>query len=195
MLLFLGDSITQWWDADCFREFFGSYDPLNLGMTGHTTKDTLEYVKLSGLNGLKPDLIILQIGTNNPDHGMTTGETVKEIKEIIKSIRSISSNSKILLIGPLPRGDSQDDRYRVFNAEVNKLLSKIEFESTIFYVDLGYEFLTSDSSISSKIMYDKLHLTVKGYRILSEQISSLLFILFGPRSTQGHPLTKTFSSR
>ena len=187
MLLFLGDSITQWWDADCFKEYFGSYEPLNLGMSGHTTKDTLEYVKLSGLNGFKPDLIILQIGTNNPDHGMTTDETVKEIKEIIETIHSISPNSKVLLIGPLPRGDSQEDRYRVFNAEVNKLLSKIEFESRIFYVDLGYEFLKSDSSICSKIMFDKLHLTARGYRILSEQISSLLFILFGSPSRQGSP--------
>ena len=182
-LLFLGDSITQWWDEYSYKKFFGLYDPVNLGISGHTTKDTLELIQLTGLHKLKPNVVVLQIGTNNADNGITTGETLSDIKRIINNILKLSSQTRILLIGPLPRGLSESDKYRVFNVQVNKLLSEEKFPDYVFYVDLSDIFLRSDKSICKSIMYDYLHLTPKGYKDLSESISSFLFILFSHTPT------------
>jgi beta-glucosidase len=170
MILFLGDSITQWWNEEHFKYYFGSYQTINLGMSGHTSKDTLEYIELSDLNGLKPSNVVLQIGTNDGDHDMTTSETAENIKNICKTILSRSHKTRILLIGPLPRGELASDRHRVYNKEVNKILKKQIKDIRIMYMDIGIMFFGDDDRISKEIMYDFLHLTEEGYSILSEVI-------------------------
>jgi len=169
-LIFLGDSITQWWDKENFSKYFEKYSPINLGFAGHSTKDTLSYLTLSKLNELIPKTVVLQIGTNNADRDITTQETVDDINKILKWILEYNSECKILLIGPLPRGVSKVDRHRVFNREVNKALGKIVFNERVKYVDIGMDFLNADESISPYIFYDGLHLTRYGYMILSESI-------------------------
>lgn len=178
MIVFLGDSITQWWDTEYYDKFFGLYQPVNLGMVAHTSKDTLEYIELSHLNNMKPYITVLQIGTNDPDHDMTTGETVKTIQAICKRILEYSPDTMILLVGPLPRGENSSDRNRIYNIEVNKGLKLINHDPRVHYVNIDYLFTMSDGSISKHIMYDFLHLTKKGYQILSEAISEFLMVLF-----------------
>jgi lysophospholipase L1-like esterase len=178
MLVFLGDSITQWWDQENFKTF-ERYNPINCGISGHTTKHTLMYLKLGDFFSLKPECVILQIGTNNADHNITTQETFKDIQEIISLIKNGFPKIKILLVGPLPRGPSKTNRHRVINKEINKLLNKMELPEDVYYVDIGYLFLEFDETISSRVMYDGLHLTNEGYKILTDHLSTLLFILFG----------------
>lgn len=183
MILFLGDSITQWWDAEYFNHYFGMYKTINLGMSGHTSKDTLEYIELSHLNNFKPSNVILQIGTNDGDHDMTTGETVATIQRICSTILDYSPGTKILLIGPLPRGESLSDRHRIYNREVNNHLQSIIHDTRVTYVDIGVSFIREDGTISKNTMYDYLHLTKRGYDILSEVICNYLFAprgFFGP---------------
>jgi hypothetical protein len=57
------------------------------------------------------------------------------------------------------------------------LLSREKFDERIIYLDNGYLFL-KDGIISRKIMYDFLHLTVEGYRHLSESVFGNLLVLF-----------------
>jgi hypothetical protein len=174
MILFLGDSITEWWDEEIFKQYFGSYKTINLGMAGHTSKDTLEYVELSDLNGLKPSNVVLQIGTNDGDNDITTTETAKNIQCICDAIFARIPKTKILLIGPLPRGELVSDRYRVYNREVNKLLKTQVRDIRIIYMDISIMFLNGDDRISKQIMYDFLHLTREGYDTLSEVILEIL---------------------
>jgi beta-glucosidase len=177
MIVFLGDSITQWWDAEYFNHYFGMYKPVNLGIAGHSSKDTLEYMELSHFNNLKPSNVVLQIGTNDGDHDMTTGETASNIEKICNLVFEHSPKSKILLVGPLPRGERVSDRHGVYNKEVNKLLSASQFrrDTRIKYVDIGIMFTDDKGKISKDIMYDYLHLTKQGYHILSEVVSEFLF--------------------
>ena len=178
MIVFLGDSIFQWWDQEHFK-LFSKYKPVNFGVAGYTTKDVLSFLELTNLHGLKPDAIVILIGTNNSDHNYTTSETFAEIKEITRVALELSPKSKILLMGILPRGESNVDRKRVFNSTVNKLLKVEKFQKEVYFIDIGYMFLKGDEhqSISKEIMYDGLHLTKKGYGLLSESISSFLTVL------------------
>jgi lysophospholipase L1-like esterase len=177
-VVFLGDSITQWWDPELFKAF-KNYTAINFGVSGHTTKDTLNFLKTSAIWSIKPECVILQIGTNNADQGYTTEETFKDIQEITKTIKEGLPDVKILVIGPLPRGQSKTDRHRVINREINKLLDKAILLEDVYLIDMSYLFINFDETISKKIMYDYLHLTREGYKILTDHISTLLFILFG----------------
>jgi lysophospholipase L1-like esterase len=177
MLVFLGDSITQWWDTDCYNHFFQMYEPVNLGISGHTSKDTLEYIELSHFNNLNPSVTMLHIGTNDADHDMTTGETAQTIQNICKTILEIYPDTMILLVGPLPRGETSSDRHRNYNNEVNKKLKSMTFDPRVHYINIDYLFTRSDGSISKHIMYDYLHLTKPGYKIFTEAISEFLMVL------------------
>jgi len=178
MIVFLGDSIFQWWDQEHFK-IFSKYEPINFGVAGYTTKNVLEFLQITKFHGLKPEVIIILIGTNNSDHNYTTEETFQEIKKILKLLIEFSPKSKILLVGILPRGESDTDRKRTFNNAVNKLLKAEKFQNAIYYIDIGYLFLKNENSgqISKKIMYDGLHLTSEGYKLLSEAISNFITIL------------------
>lgn len=177
MIVFLGDSITQWWDVEYFNHYFGMYQPVNLGISGHTSKDTLDYLELSHFNNLKPSKVVIQIGTNDGDHEMSTGETAANIEKICCLVIEHSPESKILLVGPLPRGETMVDRHNIYNREVNKLLSASKYRKgrQITYIDIGIMFRDEKGKISKDIMYDYLHLTKKGYHILSEVVSEFLF--------------------
>ena len=180
MILFLGDSITEWWDKQYFERYFSMFEPVNFGVAGHTSKDTMDFINLSEIHGLTPSVIILMIGTNDADKKFTTGKTFEYIKYITSKLLYLSSKSRILLIGPLPRGETPSDPRRVYNKEVNKLLSRERFDERILYLDNGYLFL-EDGIISRKMMYDFLHLTIEGYRHLSESVfGNLLVLLSSP---------------
>ena len=178
MILFLGDSITQWWDKQYFEMYFSMFEPVNLGMAGHTSKDTMDFINSSEIHGLEPSVIILMIGTNDADKKFTTGKTFEYIKYITSKLLYLRPKSRILLIGPLPRGETPSDPRRVYNKEVNKLLSKEKFDERIVYLDNGYLFL-KDGIISQTMMYDFLHLTIEGYRYLSESVFGNLLVLLG----------------
>lgn len=175
MIVFLGDSITEWWDPEYFNYYFGMYKPRNLGICGHTSKDTLEYLELSHFNNMKPSNVVLQIGTNDADRAMSTGETASNIQKICNLVFKLLPETKILLVGPLPRGERVSDRNCIYNQEVNKLLKASNVDKRITYIDIGFMFTDNKGKISTDIMYDRLHLTKKGYHILSEVVSEFLF--------------------
>jgi beta-glucosidase len=196
-IVFLGDSITQWWEPNLFKQHFGFYEPVNLAVSGYTTKNVIELLELSKLHNLNPEVIVLHIGTNNADNGITTGETLEDIHKIINLILKINKKTKILLISLLPRGLSSSDKYRVFNNEVNKLLEVAKFVDNVYYIDVSNIFIRGDGSISKKIMYDYLHLTDEGYQYFTESISSFLFLLYSSSSTtlnSSHPAATSATS-
>ena len=183
MIVFFGDSITEWWDVELFNLYFGKYQPFNLGVSGHTTKDALKYIEKYTLSYCSASAIILQIGTNDADHNMTTMETFQNISRICANIFKSNLTTRILLVGPLPRGPTPNDKYRIYNKELNKLLRKSVRDPRITYLDIGHMFLDEDGTISPYVMYDLLHLTKSGYNILSSEIADHLSYFFGEPSS------------
>jgi lysophospholipase L1-like esterase len=174
MLVFLGDSIFEWWDKYCYERFFSKYNPLNFGTAGYTTKDIIEFLELTQLHSLEPEVIIVLIGTNNSDHNYTTTQTLDEITRIIDLLAQLCPESEIILLGILPRGSMVADRKRIMNEHVNKMLQTSTFSKSIHYADIGYLFVDTNGLIPQDIMYDGLHLTQKGYHLLSEALCGLI---------------------
>ena len=174
--MFIGDSITRFWEAadgkDTWERYYSKRKSLNFGCNGDRTEDVIKRLKNANVDVINPKLVILLIGTNNTGHRMDDPVMIADdIKMIIENIHVKSPSSKILLLGILPRGETADNLMRKNNEKVNEIIKNYpknyEF---VHYMDIGKEFLNEDGSLSREIMGDLLHLTSKGYSILSGAI-------------------------
>jgi lysophospholipase L1-like esterase len=169
-LLFLGDSITDGWPrgGEVTWLKFAPYKPANFGIGGDKTEHLLWRITNGELEGFKPKVVVIMIGTNNiRDDTKDKPEWVAGgIKKIVQTVREKLPESKILLLAVFPRADKNDPRYemvREINKEVVKL--KLEEDSQVHYLDIGDVFLDSHGEIPSDVMPDKLHPAAKGYAL------------------------------
>jgi lysophospholipase L1-like esterase len=181
-LLFLGDSITAGWNGKN-REGEGPrqvwdryYEPrhaANFGIGGDRTQHVLWRIENGEIDGIKPKVVVLMIGTNNL-RANTQEEIADGITAIVKTLRETLPESKILLLGVFPRGAKADDRARDRIKDINRRIRKLDDGSTVRYLDIGERFLESDGAISKEIMPDYLHLSRKGYTIWADAIEPTL---------------------
>ena len=57
-------------------------------------------------------------------------------------------------------------------AEINAIIAKLDDGKTVFYKDIGHEFLDQNGGLSGEIMPDYLHLSGKGYDIWGKAIKT-----------------------
>ena len=72
-----------------------------------------------------------------------------------------------VLLGILPR---QNDYFCSRIERVNAIISKLDDGKTVFYKDIGREFLDPSGGLPGEIMPDYLHLSAKGYDIWGKAI-------------------------
>ena len=77
-------------------------------------------VRNGELEGLKPKLVLLMIGTNNGD---PAPDVAAGIKTLLADIHERCPRTKFLLLGIVPRSEKPDGA-RAKNEEVNKRMSK-----------------------------------------------------------------------
>lgn len=68
-VLFLGDSITERWKQapHIWEHYFGKYQPANFGIGGDRTHNVVWRIENGELDGIKPRVVVLMLGTNNTD--------------------------------------------------------------------------------------------------------------------------------
>lgn len=176
-LLFLGDSITDFWprrgEMTWFK--FAAYNPANFGISGERTEQVLWRITNGELNGITPQVVVIMIGTNNIGrHKDEKPEwAAAGVKKIVDTVREKIPTSKILLLAIFPRGlKTSDERARVDQA--NKILATFDDGDKIRYLDISSKFLDSSGEIPTDVMPDKLHPSAKGYHIWYEAIESRL---------------------
>lgn len=182
-VLFLGDSITDYWRDDgatsahrgkpVWDKYYGSMKAANFGISADRTQHVLWRLQNGEGQGFKPKVIILMIGTNNtglekpplpPVPRNTVPEAIAGVTAVVQELRKDFPDAKILLLGIFPRGDKGDlERGQV--AQINLAIMKLNDQKHVFYLDIGDKFLQPDGSISPDVMKDKLHPTTKGYEI------------------------------
>lgn len=181
-LIFIGDSITQGWGGDdgmeIWDKFYGSRKAMNAGISGDRTQHVLWRLDNGNLDGIKPKLAVVMIGTNNS--GSDTPEDIAAgVTAITERIREKLPDTKILLLGIFPRGEGPDDDRRKVNTAANKIISTLNDGKSIFYTDISDKFLGDDGSLSREIMPDLLHLNKRGYEIWAESIEPKVAELLG----------------
>lgn len=175
-LIFIGDSITDFWRADpqreLFEDYFGRYRPYNIGVSADETQHVLWRIEHSELDGLSPRLVVLMIGTNNLANANRMGpaETADGVAAVIESIRRKLPTSRIMLLGIFPRANRPDDPLRLAVVETNRAIAALQDGKTVFYKDISAHFLEADGTLSGEVMPDYLHPNALGYKIWADAI-------------------------
>lgn len=171
-LLLIGDSITHYWErSPSYNYFFGDRKILNIGYGGDKTQNVLWRIKKGELEGLKPKLISLMIGTNNSNN-FTSKETFVGIQKIISELRLRLPQSKIMLHSLLPRGVQELDQK---NRIVNKSLPELADNKNVFFINLYDKFLNADGSQNMKLYYhDGVHLSDQGYFVWANAMETFI---------------------
>ncbi len=174
-LLFLGDSITAGWGGQkaIWDKEFGAYHPANFGIGGDRTQHVLWRIENGELDGIKPKVAVLMIGTNNVG-GDAPEATAKGVEAIVKTIRTKLPETKILLLAVFPRSANKADVPREKNKQVNEIISKLDDGKHVFYMDINEKFLEADGTLTKEVMPDLLHPREKGYQIWADAIGPKL---------------------
>lgn len=187
-LLFLGDSITERWHVapHIWQAYFGKYEPANFGIGGDRTQHLIWQIEHGELDGIAPKVTVLMIGTNN-SLDYNAEEIAAADRKIVAMIRARLPNTRILVLGILPRGprdmkggpvtpafiDEAAKRKLTIDA-VNRDLAKLDDGKTIRFLDMSAVFLGQDGRIPYSIMPDQLHPGAAGYQLWAEAMRPLL---------------------
>ena len=174
-VIFLGDSITQGWEATGKAAWERHFVPLkaaNYGFGGDSTHHVLWRVRNGEFDGISPKVIVLLIGTNNVRHGDFTPEQIAAgIRAICDSLGEKCPRSKVVVLGILPRGPDGADLLRRKCDAVNGLLPPLADGRRVHYLNVNSRFVTADGILSPEVAPDLLHLSGKGYQILAEALA------------------------
>ena len=177
-LLLHGDSITDWWvqnedNRKVFEKYFGKIRTANFAVAGDTTQGVLWGLRNGEGQGFQPKAVMLMVGTNNM--GANTGPEIAEgIGAVVLEMRRNFPDAKILLLAIFPRG-LPGDPVRDKIAETNRIISKLDDQEHVFYLDIGPKFLDQAGSfLPDAFRPDNLHPQAKGYDIWGEGVQPTL---------------------
>ena len=179
---FIGDSLTQGWEGggkNVWQEFYGKRKVINMGVSGDRTEHVLWRFEQGQLDGIKAKVAIVMIGTNNSNNkDFSDNDILEGVVAIVNQIRTRQPDTKILLLGIFPRGNTfSPQRGRLL--EINQVLAKLEDGKNIFYLDFGSQYVLNDGSIDKATMPDALHPNEAGYKIWANAMEPKLKQLLG----------------
>ena len=200
-LYFEGDSITDYWGRNTaaqpykpsFDKYFGGWKTGDFGVAADRTEHVLWRITNGELDGVKPKVIVLLIGTNNlpKDQGVYLPKTVEEdaagVKAILDVMKEKLPQAKILLMSVFPREDkinasnpdSREDLKPKIKA-LNALLAKFDDGKQVRFLDIYDKFLDKDGKLLPGVMADKLHPSLTGYDIWAQAMLPTLTEWLGP---------------
>lgn len=168
-LLFVGDSITDWWRQEqrgkpVWDKTWAPLKAANFGIAGDTTQGVLWRMQNGELEGFKAKTIVLMLGTNNLRRNELADIAAGDAA-IVAEFRKRQPQAKVLILGVFPRGAAADNEFRPMIKELNGHLAKLADNKNVFYMDIGDKFLAPDGTLPADIMPDGLHPNLKGYEI------------------------------
>lgn len=177
-LVFIGNSITHYWGGqptaprvngkDSWSKYFGNKNAINMGFGWDRIENVLWRVQHGELDGFTAQQIVLMIGTNNLEIN-TDEEMVIGLKLLVETIKAKQPNSKLLLVGILPRKGMEA---RI--AKLNKHIAKMLGAKGLVFVDATGIFLNQQERIDESLFSDGLHPNAIGYEKLGRFLASRL---------------------
>jgi len=178
VILCTGDSLTagsypEWLQSKCDENKWDII-VINKGVKGHTSREYLMYMERQNiLKAFDPDIILLQLGTNDvriDADNTPTNKFVKNMNLIIQKM-IVYQNSKgrkpKILISSIPpikttcSTFSQDSIRRV-KGEINPAIKRLAEKWNLFFVD-NYKLFVDNAELLPDI-----HPNEKGYKAMAE---------------------------
>ena len=185
-LLFMGDSITDFWrrsgpryGTNIWAEYYAPLHAADFGISGDRTENVIWRIDHGELDGLHPKVMVLMIGTNN-SRTNSPGQIAKAIKVILDKTQEKCPDTKILLLGVFPRNRGNDDAAQIeAPAKINDIISKFADGNRIVYLNINDKFLGLDGKVPANIMPDFLHPNEHGYQIWADAMNPTLYQMMG----------------
>lgn len=176
-LLFMGDSITDYWrnkGKAIWDKYYGERHAADFGIGGDRTQHVLWRIENGELDGIDPKVIVLMIGTNNS--GSDSVDQIAEgVETIVSEMRARCPKSKILLLAIFPRNrktDTPEQLERIH--QVNEQIAKLDDGKMITFLDINHVFLGPDGKVPADIMPDFLHPNEHGYQLWADAMEPTL---------------------
>ena len=192
-LVFIGDSITHLWGGTpkpnkqsgdkVWQEFYTPRHAINMGFGWDRTQQALWRIENGEFEGIAPEVAVVLIGTNNlTGHNVrenTDPEIVAGITAVCSTIRKKSPQTKVLLLGVLPRGAEPMGTHRTRIRAINLELAKLDGKDGVTFLDVGPKLLDENGKFLAGVAPDNLHLSESGYRLWAEAMEPTLVKLLG----------------
>lgn len=198
-LLFIGDSITDFWHLDenpwfkgkwmgksiwdeSFGETAANNRALNLGISGDRIEHVLYRLTPAAQGGmglldradLQPEFLIIMLGINNTFDGEEplTDSLFKGVKTAVDTAHKAKPGAKIILQSILPTDDPAKNAETVtaVNARLADLIKKPEYASWAVYLDLYPSFVDAVGIQKKELFVDGLHPSRDGYRVWRDRL-------------------------
>jgi lysophospholipase L1-like esterase len=153
-IVFLGDSITEWFPLD---EMFPGLPIKNRGISGDTTDGVLR--RLYQITDGQPRQIFLKIGTNDLGFGHSQSHIIANYETILARIKAESPQTEVFVQSILPRHRRFAGQIRHINQEIALLAQKFGYR----YLDIFPAFADTHGGIRPEFSNDDLHLLHAGY--------------------------------
>ncbi len=137
---------------------------------GYDYVDNAFYRILDGeLTGTSPRVILVLIGTNDIDTlGLTPETCAAHTSALLQLLRATLPESKILLLGIMPR---TEPRLAPVIRQTNEAYARLADGRHIHFADCGSCFLEGDSPLAcTRYVLDEAHPSTAGYEAMAEAI-------------------------
>jgi len=186
-VVIFGDSIIHYWGGEpkaprvwaqvAWANCFAGLKVSNLGFGWDRTENVLWRIEHGELDGIKPKVIVIKIGTNNTAVHDRPEDIAAGIAAVCAAAHGKQPEAKILLLGILPRHDEKPPRPAV-TEKVNALLAaRLNAVPWLTFRDFDGAFRGPDGMPDAKLFADGVHINAAGYEILGAKIRGELLAL------------------
>lgn len=175
-IVFVGDSITEGFPI---HELLSSDNQMyNRGIGGDTTDGVIAKLK-DVVFDLEPKQIFLLIGTNDLGSGKQAEQVIQNIAEICSKIKEKLPDAQLYVesIYPLNPSVSMQGPFNAVGQrtnedikQVNHFLQELASSKSIHYINLYDKLINEEGLLNSDYTYDGLHLNMKGYVVVKEEL-------------------------
>jgi lysophospholipase L1-like esterase len=167
-LIFLGDSLTQWFD---WEGRFPGHRVMNLGISGETVEGLLARRERIHAAVERPDFIFLMTGINNIANGQH--DILAPYQELVRNLTTWYKKSKIVIQSILPVGLTWVSNDVI--KDTNHHLREIAREYDVGYLDVYGLFVDAQGNPKSGYLTDDgVHLAGKGYKAWADEVERFL---------------------
>ena len=177
-IVFLGDSLTEFFKT---AEFFPCFGVYNRGIASDTTRGVLDRLH-DNVIAIKPRKVFLQIGTNDLGAKIPISRIVANIKEILTRMKESIPNVQLYLLSLYPvnafavifsaffvRNRRNKDLQRI-----NVELEAFCIENNIKYINVFDRLTDEKGRLKKEFTVEGLHVSYDGYKVISEILEPYL---------------------
>ena len=167
-LVFIGDSLTEWYD---WQERFPACRVVNLGISGETVEELLDRRDHIRSRIESPDVIFLMTGINNilSERYDITGPYAEFVRNLTTWYKGATIVIQSLL--PVDMPWIKNDTIRT----INRHIAEISRENNVEYLDVYASFMDANGNPKQGLLSDDgVHLAGKGYSVWADVVENFL---------------------